>query len=138
MMLVQSKLDSLINIVSQEMQYEDISSVEIHKILQEVKNIANVTIANSTTNSKNLKLYLCLFHHPLPGQISYCYFNLFPIHYLINYLLLLKSIQAFCIDRGIYTKNYLFILDNGAFNVSFFGFEHLILLLVLVTLPVLC
>ena len=44
MMLVQSKLHSLISIVSQEMQYEDISSVEIHKILQEVKNIASVTL----------------------------------------------------------------------------------------------
>ena len=35
--LAQSKLDSIANIISQAMQYGDISSTEFHKVLQQVK-----------------------------------------------------------------------------------------------------
>ena len=36
-MLAQSKLDSIANIISQAMQDGDISSIELHKVLQEVE-----------------------------------------------------------------------------------------------------
>ena len=36
-LLAQSKLDSIANIILQEMQDEDISSIEFHKVLQEVE-----------------------------------------------------------------------------------------------------
>ena len=35
-LLAQSKLDSIVNIISQTMQDKDISSVEFHKVLHEV------------------------------------------------------------------------------------------------------
>ena len=37
-LLAQSKLDSVADIISQAMQDEDISSIEFHRVLQEVKN----------------------------------------------------------------------------------------------------
>ena len=58
-----------------------------------------------------------IYYDIFPSQLPYCIIQgLFYVHYLINNLQHSKLIPAFYKYRAIYTKDNLFILDNGVFN----------------------
>ena len=91
-------------------------------------NLGFIFIANTINFRTHDFTCSLIYHHVIinyfvlqvtvPGQLPYYIFKkFFSMHSFIYYLLLLSLIQTFCIFRAIYTKNVLFILNNGAFDV---------------------